>query len=298
MARLEISVNALSPDAARQRPLTSLRKDRRLNRRVPVSIRGRFLADDNEDHRLLTLNMSCGGARLRANRRPPVGTPLVCYFDDLGRIEAEVVRHTEDGFAVRFRVTQRKRDKIADRLTWLANYKQLGLSDERAEPRHAAGGPAIAVKGKIDKKVEYKYDFSSTRRSIYVPVFRNKLMDIFEVFDFGNPNISSGRRIVTTRPTQALFLLNSPFMIERSIKSANLLIALEGLDDARRIEQAYLRILSRPPGKKEMSLALDYLRSHPYRQLKKEPEIAAGRLEAWASLCQALLSCNDFRYLN
>ncbi len=139
-------MNALSPDAARQRPLTSLRKDRRLNRRVPVSIRGRFLADDNEDHRLLTLNMSCGGARLRANRRPPVGTPLVCYFDDLGRIEAEVVRHTEDGFAVRFRVTQRKRDKIADRLTWLANYKQLGLSDERAEPRHAAGGPAMVTR--------------------------------------------------------------------------------------------------------------------------------------------------------
>ena len=162
-----------------------------------------------------------------------------------------------------------------------------------------AGGPAIAAEGNgpIAKKIEYSYDFKSMRRSIYVPVFRNTLLDIFEVFDFADPNISSGNRATTTRPTQALFLLNSPFMIDRSVKSAELLLKLEGLDDTRRIEQAYLRILSRPPDKKEISLAVDYLKSHPYRQRKKEPEIAAGRLEAWASLCQALLSCNDFRYL-
>ena len=162
-----------------------------------------------------------------------------------------------------------------------------------------AGGPTIATKGKgpIAKKIEYSYDFKSMRRSVYVPVFRNTLLDIFEVFDFPDPNISSGKRATTTRPTQALFLLNSPFMIDRSVKSAESLLELEGLDEARRIEQAYLRILSRPPDKKELSLAADYLKSHPYRQVKEEPGLAAGRLEAWASLCQALLSCNDFRYL-
>jgi hypothetical protein len=161
------------------------------------------------------------------------------------------------------------------------------------------GGPAIASKGNgpVAKKIEYSYDFKSTRRSIYVPVFRNTLLDIFEVFDFADPNISSGSRATTTRPTQALFLLNSPFMIDRSVKSAEFLLKLEELDDAGRLERAYLRILSRPPDKKEISLATDYLKSHPYRQKTKETEIAAGRLEAWAGLCQALLSCNDFRYL-
>ena len=162
-----------------------------------------------------------------------------------------------------------------------------------------AGGPTIAAKGKgpIAKKIEYSYDFKSMRRSVYVPVFRNTLLDIFEVFDFPDPNISSGKRATTTRPTQALFLLNSPFLIARAAESAKLLLKREELDDSRRIEQAYLRILSRPPDKIEISLAADYLKSHPYRQMKKEPEIAAGRLEAWASLCHALLSCNDFRYL-
>ena len=162
-----------------------------------------------------------------------------------------------------------------------------------------AGGPTIAAKGKgpIAKKIEYSYDFKSMRRSVYVPVFRNTLLDIFEVFDFPDPNISLGKRATTTRPTQALFLLNSPFLIARAAESAKLLLKREGLDESRRIEQAYLRILSRPPDKIEISLAADYLKSHPYRQMKKEPEIAAGRLEAWASLCHALLSCNDFRYL-
>ena len=113
---------------------------------MAVSISGRFLAEDNEDHSLLTVNMSCGGASFRANRRPGIGAQLICYFDDLGRIESEVVRHTAEGFAVRFLVTARKRDKIADRLTWLANFRRLGLSDEREAPRHAGGGPAMVTR--------------------------------------------------------------------------------------------------------------------------------------------------------
>ena len=160
-----------------------------------------------------------------------------------------------------------------------------------------AGPPAVRSSFPLQWRIEYSYDFKSMRRSVYVPVFRNTLLDIFEVFDFPDPNISSGKRATTTRPTQALFLLNSPFMIDRSVKSAESLLELEEFDDTRRIEQAYLRILSRPPDKKELSLAADYLKSHPYRQLKKEPGRVAGRLDAWASLCQALLSCNDFRYL-
>ena len=139
-------MNALSRDAHARRPLASVRKDRRLNRRVGVRLNGRFLADGTEDHTFLSVDISCGGARFEARVSPVVGVKLICYFDDLGRIESEVVRHTDDGFAVRFLTTAHKRDKIADRLTWLANYKKLGLTDEREAPRHAGGGPALVTR--------------------------------------------------------------------------------------------------------------------------------------------------------
>ena len=125
---------------------TDLRKDRRANVRVDLALNGRFLSDGAEDHGLLTRNISCGGADIVARVRPDINAQVICYLDDLGRLEAEVVRETPEGFAVKFNITQRKRDKIADRLTWLANYKQLGLEDEREAPRYAGGGPAMITR--------------------------------------------------------------------------------------------------------------------------------------------------------
>lgn len=123
--------------------LADLKKDRRANVRVDLALTGRFLANGADDHSIMTRNISCGGAELVANTCPEIHSEVICYLEDLGRMEAEVVRQTRQGFAVRFNVSQRKREKIADRLTWLANYKQLGLTDEREAPRYAGGGPAL-----------------------------------------------------------------------------------------------------------------------------------------------------------
>lgn len=143
MAERRITVNALKTRSVIQKPSGSPIKDRRLNKRVALALGGRFLADGADDQTLRTVNMSCGGACFVARHCPVIGRQVICYLDDLGRIESEVVRHTDDGFAVRFLVTRRKREKIADRLTWLVNHEVLGLTDEREAPRHASGGPAL-----------------------------------------------------------------------------------------------------------------------------------------------------------
>lgn len=136
-------MEAVKPRAAGLHPALELRKDRRRNRRVNVQLNGRFLAEGGNDHTLLTDNISCGGAAFVSRQQPAIGSRVVCYLDDLGRIESDVVRHTANGFAVRFHATSRKKEKIADRLTWLANVKVLGLTDEREAPRYASGGPAL-----------------------------------------------------------------------------------------------------------------------------------------------------------
>ena len=55
---------------------------------------------------------------------------------------------------------------------------------------------------------------------MYLPVFRNALPELFEVFDFADPSIVVGRRNVSTVAPQALFLMNNPFVLEQAQAAA------------------------------------------------------------------------------
>lgn len=118
-------------------------KDRRRNRRIAIRINGRFLNEISEDKGLQTRNISCGGALIDSDYRPPVGARIVCYFDQLGRVAATVSRQTNTGFAVDFQTTQPKRDRLADKLTWMINRGPLKLEEDRKAARYTAGGAAI-----------------------------------------------------------------------------------------------------------------------------------------------------------
>lgn len=125
------------PDAGRQS-----RRDRRGFKRVELKLAGRFLLGDSEDHLLSTADISCDGAFIVSAERPGLDQQVVCYFDEVGRVVANVVRISPDGFAVRFHTSPHKRDKLADRLTWLINRDKLGLEEERGEARYQASGEA------------------------------------------------------------------------------------------------------------------------------------------------------------
>ncbi|MEO1187742.1 MAG: PilZ domain-containing protein [Pseudomonadota bacterium] len=119
--------------------------DRRRHYRVSLKLNGRFL-HEGADHTFLTQNISCGGAAVEAAAVPGIGTRVVCYFDDLGRVSGEVTRVTDDGFAVAFQTPQHKKDKLADRLIWLLNHKKYELKDERSSPRKDTVGPALITR--------------------------------------------------------------------------------------------------------------------------------------------------------
>src|SRR5262249_25036229 len=86
---------------------------------------------------------------------------------------------------------------------------------------------------------DYGYKHADTRRGVYSPVCRNALPEIFEVFDFADPSVTTGRRNVSTLAPQALFLMNHPFVLEESRQAARRLLAEPGPDDAGRINRAY-----------------------------------------------------------
>lgn len=157
----------------------------------------------------------------------------------------------------------------------------------------------LMVSGKLDMAMggstinpgtstEYGYKFTDYRRSVYTPIFRNNLPEIFEVFDFPDPNLVVGKRNVSTIAPQALYLMNNPFIIEKSGEAALHLLKESKLSETQKIESVYFQVLGRAPTPVEQSKVLSFL------QEKSEKEKA----QAWPLVFQAMFSTLDFRYLH
>ena len=149
-----------------------------------------------------------------------------------------------------------------------------------------SGGPSLPS----GFKSEFGYKFKTLKRSVYVPVFRNKSYEIFGLFDFANPNFTVGKRGKSTIPTQALFLTNSPFVHQQAGIAASSLLQKPGINDNERVDLIFRKVLSRHPSPDEQSLSLKFLRSRG-----DTPE--ADDADPWAALIRSLFACVDYRIL-
>ncbi|RYD89198.1 MAG: PilZ domain-containing protein [Sphingomonadales bacterium] len=120
-------------------------QDRRKYRRVNWAVRVRGLTGSGEEFTCTTIDVCAGGLRINLARPLSQGENLVLYIDEIGRVEGVVARVlNEIGYAIQLTVPPRKRDKIADMLTWLINRDRLELTDEREGERRPGGGQIIA----------------------------------------------------------------------------------------------------------------------------------------------------------
>ncbi|MCP4891725.1 MAG: DUF1553 domain-containing protein, partial [Planctomycetaceae bacterium] len=100
-----------------------------------------------------------------------------------------------------------------NRWYWRMNRKRLSAESIRDSLLSIAGDLDLSYGGsniKPGTTIEYGYEFTSTRRSVYVPVFRNHLPEVFEVFDFADPNTQSGSRAASAVASQSLWMMNHP----------------------------------------------------------------------------------------
>ena len=153
----------------------------------------------------------------------------------------------------------------------------------------AFGGPAI----KPGTRKEFGYKYDSPRRSLYLPVFRNTMNELFEVFDFPNPNLVAGKRITSILPTQALYLMNSRFVGEQSRFAASRILAHARDDFEKQLNYAYQISVSRLPTPAERIVAKKFFAASQSKPGLEEKKIE----ETWAQFCQILISSLDFRYL-
>ncbi|MBL9179168.1 MAG: DUF1553 domain-containing protein [Verrucomicrobiaceae bacterium] len=161
----------------------------------------------------------------------------------------------------------------------------------------AFGGPGVqatAVDANDSKvqNLEYGYPFNDTRRSLYTAAFRNVRHPLFEVFDFADINQPIAQRTTSTVATQALFLMNSPKVIEQARAAAGLVLKSSD-DTAKRIHIAFQNSLQRAPTGKELSQVRDFLDSSTSGNATAEET-----RDLWARFIQILWATPEFRFLD
>ncbi len=156
------------------------------------------------------------------------------------------------------------------------------------------GGPTFEAYGSEKKSAlaaDYNYTHTDTRRSVYSPAFRNSPVELVEVFDAADPSTVTGHRNVSTVATQALYMMNHPFVLKQAELMAERLRAEKLMNDRARIERLYQLALGRTPTSTELSLAEAYI-------AKAGSETDEGWLKPWAQLVQTVFCSIDFRYVD
>ena len=224
------------------------------------------------------------------------GKGLVRTPGDFG-IKGEPPTHPEllDWLATRFMAEGWSLKKLHRTIMLSAAYQQT--SDERAEAAladpenrllwkmnrrrldfEAMRDSLLACASQLDLKmgglgVELAAPSFATRRAVYGLIDRQNLPGIFRTFDFATPDQSSPQRFVTTVPQQALFMLNSPFVIDR----ARALVAQPKYHEPNAYEEEvqslYRRVLGRPAEPREVDVALRFVMNGITNPVPRTPEV-------------------------
>ena len=131
-------------------------------------------------------------------------------------------------------------------------------------------------------------NYASRRRSVYLPVIRNHLFDMFMLFDYADASVTNSDRETTTIAPQAMFLMNSEFMVQVSESFANRLTR-EHSDPSDQIRMAYRLAYGRLPNSTELQRDLSFLESLGNREQRR-----ADTRASLISFCHAVLLSNEF----
>jgi hypothetical protein len=161
------------------------------------------------------------------------------------------------------------------------------------------GGSLLKVKNRgyfFDHTSKDLTDYTSRRRSLYLPVVRNNLYDLFQLLDYPDAAVPSGDRATTTVAPQALMLLNSEFVMQCATELAARLLAASGEDD-RRLSNLYAIAYGRDATAAEFASSRVFLAELDRALVPSEPDAARREQQAWNVLCHTIVAANEFIYI-
>lgn len=171
-------------------------------------------------------------------------------------------------------MSRQRQSDPANSLLWRANRRRLDFEQMR--------DTLLSVTGELDETLFGRpgliTDDANHRRTIYAFVERQNIPAMVQTFDFANADTSTARRSQTTVPQQALFALNSAFMLARSDALAKRIIAAE---PAVRVARLHEIVLGREPTAIELEECQSFL--------------TAGTME---QLAQVLLMSNELMFVD
>ncbi len=221
----------------------------------------------------------------------------------LSRSFAMSSRHDEQAHAV----------DPENRLLWRAHRRRLGPEAFRDAMLAAAG--TLDPKP-LDSTVSYLGDQATAVganknrrrtdfpcRSVYLPVIRNDLPEVFDVFDFADPHATTGLRPETIVATQGLFVLNDTSVMDAARATARTLLETSCLDETGatqpasvRVERMFERILHTRPTNDEREALLTFIRQTEDRLTAEGAE--EPTVQAWTVACHALFASSRFQILD
>ncbi|MEW6155956.1 MAG: PSD1 and planctomycete cytochrome C domain-containing protein [Verrucomicrobiota bacterium] len=145
-----------------------------------------------------------------------------------------------------------------NRLLWRMNRQRLDFEALRDALLQATGELDLRMGGASADL--FKPPFNK-RRTIYGLIDRQFLPGVFRVFDFANPDMHSPQRIGTTVPQQALFFMNSPFVVERARALMKRPEFNAAKDPEKRVDKLFQTLFQRSPTRAQMKSALAFLDS-------------------------------------
>jgi PilZ domain len=113
----------------------ALMPDRRLHKRYPLSLLGRFMRENKDESPCRMVDISVGGVSLLSPVDVEMGERIVVYFDVIGGLDGTVVRKIDGGFALQLTISPHKREKLAAQITFLVNRDELSLDEARRNAR-------------------------------------------------------------------------------------------------------------------------------------------------------------------
>lgn len=172
----------------------------------------------------------------------------------------------------------------------------------------------LAISGNLDRSVPQPHPFppvdswgftihhpfhavyDSSHRSIYLMVQRNRRHPYLALFDAADPNKSVAGRQPTTTPTQALYLMNSPFVHRQASGFARRIMQSHD-DDAARIRWAFETAHGRIPQQSVLDDASRFVSTY-HAKLARNDSSNDERLAAWTALARVLLTGNAFLFVD
>ena len=193
-----------------------------------------------------------------------------------------------------WRMSRRRLEVEAFRDAMLSVSGQLKLNRPAGSPLMKTGSIQITSSKGIPATAATA---RGVHRTVYQTIIRDMEPPMFRAFDFPSTSGVHGRRDTTTVATQALFLMNNPFVIDQSRHAATRVLANKKLDDPARVDLAYRLVYGRRPSSPERQRALDYLTSASSAKDNTAANDNNARTTAWSTFFQTLFASAEFGYL-